>query len=281
MNFYNRVYLVLWIHLILRRIVERKNKNLNKSYKFTWKYEGKQWIFCINMHNWTDFSFKSHEVIWALSDWKREVTIFSSFWELNAKISISPIDRNGNEPQKSAILFRSRRRELMGLLQCTTHPLQTAMTTMAEIKELLQFWFQTVGLSFVIYRFFQIFTARIRRMGEGNVLSLFTSGGGGQSSRGGQSTRGGGPQSSQQGGSVQPAGGGQSSRRGGGQSSQWGGVRPAGGGQVGGGVSQDRTYYTAGGMPLAFTQEDFLVLLICSAQKLLSNWLRLRNVSNC
>ena len=52
------------------------------------------------------------------------------------------------------------------------------------------------------------------------------------------------------GGSVQPAGGG-SVQPGGGQSSWWGGgsVQPAGGG---GGVSQDRTYYTAGGMPLAF-----------------------------
>ena len=27
------------------------------------------------------------------------------FWEKNAKISVSPIDSNGNKPQKSAILF--------------------------------------------------------------------------------------------------------------------------------------------------------------------------------
>ena len=63
-------------------------------------------------------------------------------------------------------------------------------------------------------------------MGESNVFSLFTSGGGG-----GVSPAGGGG-----GGSVQLAGG--------------------------GGVSQDRTYYMAGGMPLAFTQEDFLVFTV-------------------
>ena len=100
-------------------------------------------------------------------------------------------------------------------------------------------------------------TASIRRMGEGNVFSLFTSGGG-QYSRGGW---------------VSPAGGGggQSSQGGVGQSSRGGGVSSASGGgwvsgsvQPGGvgGVSQDRTYYTAGSMPLAFTQEDFLVLKV-------------------
>ena len=103
-------------------------------------------------------------------------------------------------------------------------------------------------------------------MGEGNVFSLFTSGGGG-----GQSSRGGG------GVSRASGGGGLSSQwgEGGGQSSQWGGsVQPAGGGggvspasrggARQGGVSQDRNYYTAGGMPLAFTQEDFLVIFVYS-----------------
>ena len=97
-------------------------------------------------------------------------------------------------------------------------------------------------------------------MGEGNVFSLFTSGGGGgsvQPEGGGVSPAGGGGQSSRQGGgSVQPAGGG------GGSVQPAGGVSPASGGggvRQGGGVSQDRTYYTVGGMPLAFTQEDFLV----------------------
>ena len=73
------------------------------------------------------------------------------------------------------------------------------------------------------------FTARIRRMGEGNVFSLSTSGGGGVSpaSGGGQSS---------QGGWVSPAGG----------SVQSGGVSPARGvsqpgGVSRGGVSQDRT----------------------------------------
>ena len=91
--------------------------------------------------------------------------------------------------------------------------------------------------------------------------------GGGQSSRGGgvsgQSSRGGqvspaggggGVRSLQPGGgSVQPAGGVGVSQR--------GGVSPAGwGGSAGGrGVSILRPL--AGGMPLAFTQEDFLVLL--------------------
>ena len=104
-------------------------------------------------------------------------------------------------------------------------------------------------------------TARIRRMGEGNVLSLFTSGWGGGSVQPG----GGGGQSSQgRGGSVQPVGGG-SVQLGGRVSPAGGGVSPAEGerGWVspagGGEVSQDRTYYTAGSMPLAFTQEDFLV----------------------
>ena len=87
--------------------------------------------------------------------------------------------------------------------------------------------------------------------GEGNVFTLSTPGGGG------------GVRSVQLGGwgvrSVQPGGGsGQSSR--GGQSS-WGGgsVQPVGGGGV---VSTLRPL--AGGMPLAFMQEDFLVKNDCS-----------------
>ena len=67
---------------------------------------------------------------------------------------------------------------------------------------------------------------------------------------------------------VNPAGGVRSSWRGGqvkGQSSQEGQVQPGGGGQVqlaGGGVSILRPL--AGGMPLAFTQEDFLVSYLVS-----------------
>ena len=78
-------------------------------------------------------------------------------------------------------------------------------------------------------------------MGEGNVFSLFTLGGG---SGGVRSSRGGG-------GQVQLAGGGQV---------QPGGASgPAGGGGQlqPGGVMILRPL--AGGMPLAFTQEDFLV----------------------
>ena len=83
---------------------------------------------------------------------------------------------------------------------------------------------------------FDLITACIRRMGEGNVFSLFTSWGSGQSSRGGvRSVQPGGVRS------VQPGGGGQVSPTGGGQSSQGGGqVSPAGGGSVqpGGGSVQ-------------------------------------------
>ena len=87
----------------------------------------------------------------------------------------------------------------------------------------------------------------------------------------------------QGGGQVQPAGGGSSQRGGGGgvRSSRQGGggSGPAGGGgQVqpgGGGVRSSwgrggqprydnrRSYcYAAGGMPLAFTQEDFLIFVL-------------------
>ena len=53
---------------------------------------------------------------------KRKVTIFAAYWELIAKISPSPIDDHCNEPQKSAVLVRSRRRELMGLFsRVVTH----------------------------------------------------------------------------------------------------------------------------------------------------------------
>ena len=83
-------------------------------------------------------------------------------------------------------------------------------------------------------------------------------GGVGQSSWGGQSSQWGGGQSSRRGG-VSPArgGGGSVQLGGGGQSSQQGrggSVQPAGQGSG--------SHYTAGGMPLAFTQEDFLVLWI-------------------
>ena len=65
------------------------------------------------------------------------------------------------------------------------------------------------------------------------------------------------------GGQVQLGGGVRSSWRGGVRSSRWGGgqVHLAGMGQVQsqGGVSQWGGHYKAGGMPLAFTQEDFLV----------------------
>ena len=57
-------------------------------------------------------------------------------------------------------------------------------------------------------------------------------------------------------------GGGQSSRRGGGVTPASGGggsVQPAGWSVSGGGAG---THYTADGMPLAFTQEDFLVISV-------------------
>ena len=119
-------------------------------------------------------------------------------------------------------------------------------------------------------------TARIRRMGEGNVFSLFTSGGGsGPAAGGGQvqlpggsgPAAGGGVRSSCWGGSgpaagegAGPAVGGVRSSCRGGQVQLPGGVRSScwGGGSVQlGGVSI--LYPLAGGMPLAFTQEDFLV----------------------
>ena len=119
----------------------------------------------------------------------------------------------------------------------------------------------------------QIFTARIRRMGEGNVLtrvcpSVCPQGGGGIRSScwgGGQiqlpgggvvrsSCRGGSGPAAGGGGQVQlPGGGVRSSYRLGGQVQQGGLGQSAGGG----GVSILRPL--AGGMPLAFTQEDFLV----------------------
>ena len=66
------------------------------------------------------FSLQIEKVIWEVKDFKREVTIFAAYRELNAKISLSPIDDHYNEPQKSAMLVRSRRRELMGVLN-TSH----------------------------------------------------------------------------------------------------------------------------------------------------------------
>ena len=106
--------------------------------------------------------------------------------------------------------------------------------------------------------------------GEGNVFSLSTlwGGGSGQSPAGGgvrsESSRGG-VRSVQPGGGqvrAQPGGGVRSEpSRGGGQVSPAGGgvrsVQPGGGVRSAGGVSILRPI--AGGMPLAFTQEDFLV----------------------
>ena len=93
--------------------------------------------------------------------------------------------------------------------------------------------------------------AYVRR--EGNSFTLFVSPhlGGGVS----QLTQPGGSASwGQPAGGGAPAGGGQPA----GGVSQLGGGSASRGGQAGGGVSQC-THYTAGGMPLAFTQEDFLV----------------------
>ena len=100
--------------------------------------------------------------------------------------------------------------------------------------------------------------------GEGNVFSLSTLGGG-QGGRSGPAGRGVGVRSSW-GGQVQLLGGVRSSCWGGGQVQLAGGVRSSwrggsvqlGGGQSAGGVSILRPL--AGGMPLAFTQEDFLVV---------------------
>ena len=88
-----------------------------------------------------------------------------------------------------------------------------------------------------------------------------------QPGRGGQVQLVGGGVSPQfrQGGQVQLPGGVRSSRVGGAwghrgvRSSRWGG---GSGPAVGGGVvNRMSSHYTAGGMPLAFTQEDFLVLI--------------------
>ena len=94
--------------------------------------------------------------------------------------------------------------------------------------------------------------------GEGNVFSLSTLGGGGQVR-------------------VQPGGGvrSESSRGGGSGQSSWGGggsVQPAGGG----GVSILRPL--AGGMPLAFTQEDFLVISSLTNEQILYTRYE---ISNC
>ena len=95
-----------------------------------------------------------------------------------------------------------------------------------------------------------VFTARIRRMGEGNVFSLFTSGGGGA----GQSADGGGGvRSSWPGGWVRSSQGG-SGPAGGVRSSPGGQVQPGGGGsgpaRGGGGsakIAQHRKYLLHGG----------------------------------
>ena len=46
---------------------------------------------------------------------KEKLRFFAAYREVNAKISLSPIDGHYNEPQKSAMLVRSRWRELMGV----------------------------------------------------------------------------------------------------------------------------------------------------------------------
>ena len=117
-------------------------------------------------------------------------------------------------------------------------------------------------------------------MGEGNVFSLFTSGGGGgqvQPVGGVRSSRGGEVRSSWLGGGSGPAGGGGQVQSVGGVRSSWpgGGQVQPGGGQVqlagggsgpagGGGVRILRPL--AGSIPLAFTQEDFLVINQISTQ---------------
>ena len=95
------------------------------------------------------------------------------------------------------------------------------------------------------------------------MLVCSRGGGSGPAAGGGQVQPGGGARSNRQGGSGPAAGGGQIQRRGvrsswGGQSSLRGGgsVQPVGGG----GVSILRPL--AGGMPLAFMHEDFLVMQI-------------------
>ena len=119
--------------------------------------------------------------------------------------------------------------------------------------------------------FFSFVTARIRRMGKVMFSVCPHLGGGGWS---GQSSWGGGQVSPARGGrsGESSRGEGQSSQQGGGGQSSWqvgvrsvqlagggGSVQPAGGGsvQLEGGVSILRPL--ADSMPLAFTQEDFLV----------------------
>ena len=137
---------------------------------------------------------------------------------------------------------------------------------------------------------FQNNNYRPRTEYDGKVMfwhvSVCLATGGGVSQLGGggfRSSRGGGVMSSQRGGGVRssqggsgpasggragpgPAGGGQrvrSSRGGSGPAGGGSGPAGGGGGPAGqlGGVSQwgGGGHYTAGGMPLAFTQEDFLV----------------------
>ena len=99
---------------------------------------------------------------------------------------------------------------------------KTVLTQSRVIDEIQSDLYQNVLQSVYVV----LITARIRRMGEGNVFSLSTS-------------RGGGDQSSRGGGGVSPAGGGgQSSREEGGGSVQPGGQSSRGGH---GGVSRDRT----------------------------------------
>ena len=81
--------------------------------KIWWKWV----IFHKTRYYWRYFSLQIEKVIWEANDKKIKVTIFAAYWELIPKISPSPIDDHCNEPQKSAILVRSRRRELMGLLK--------------------------------------------------------------------------------------------------------------------------------------------------------------------
>ena len=140
-----------------------------------------------------------------------------------------------------------------------------------------------------------LFTTRIRRMGEGNIFSLFTLSGGGGGTKSRSGLWGGGvPQylgwgePHPRGGGVPQPGldsGGEPHPRGGTlarsgwwgytpqvRSGWWGYPPPPGQVWMVGGYppthpptkqsSKASTYYAAGGMPLAFTQEDFLVLFL-------------------
>ena len=97
-------------------------------------------------------------------------------------------------------------------------------------------------------------------------MSVCLSTGGGSVSR----LRQGVVRSSRGGGQVQLAGGGFRSSQQGGSGAVTGAsqVQPAGGGQVqlGGQPAGWGDHYTAGGMPLAFTQEDFLVVFVLDFQ---------------